>query len=239
MRLLLIRHGQTPSNVLGLLDTGVPGPGLTDLGIEQAAALPAALADYRIDAIYASNQPRAQLTAEPLAAARGLPIQVRDGLREIDAGDLEMLGDDDSTRTYQLTIRHWISGELQTTMPGGPSGAEVLNRFDAVVAEVVDTLRRDVGEDGCAVLFAHGAMLRLWASVRASDAPTAQHALGRPGTLHNTAMIVLDSTADGGWRVVSWAGTAIGGPRLDDGGADDPTGEDFAGPEVAGRSVVR
>jgi broad specificity phosphatase PhoE len=239
MRLLLIRHGQTPSNVLGLLDTGVPGPGLTDLGIEQAAALPAVLADYRIDAIYASNQPRAQLTAEPLAAARGLPIQVRDGLREVDAGDLEMLGDDDSTRTYQLTIRHWIGGALQTTMPGGPSGAEVLNRFDSVVAEVVDTLRRDAGEDGCAVLFAHGAMLRLWASVRASDAPTAQHALGRPGTLHNTAMIVLDSTADGGWRVVSWAGTAIGGPRLDDSAADDPTGEDFAGPELAVRWVDR
>jgi release factor glutamine methyltransferase len=38
VRLLLIRHGQTPSNVLGLLDTAPPGPGLTDLGVEQAAA---------------------------------------------------------------------------------------------------------------------------------------------------------------------------------------------------------
>ena len=74
MRLMLIRHGQTPSNVLGLLDTNPPGPGLTDLGIRQAAALPATLAGCRIDAIYASNQPRAQLTAQPLAAARGLPV---------------------------------------------------------------------------------------------------------------------------------------------------------------------
>ncbi len=239
MRLMLIRHGQTPSNVLGLLDTNPPGPGLTELGIEQAAALPATLADYRIDAIYASNQPRAQLTAQPLAAARGLPIQVRDGLREVAAGDLEMLGDDESTRTYQRTIRHWISGALQTTMPSGPSGAEVLDRFDTVVHEVVDALRRDVGNDGCAVLFAHGAMLRLWASVRASDPPAADDAQGRPRTLHNTGMIVLDSTGDGGWRVVNWAGTAIGGPRLEDGAADDPTGEDFAGPELAGRSVDR
>ena len=118
MRLLLIRHGQTPSNVLGLLDTGVPGPGLTDLGIEQAAALPAALAEYRIDAIYASNQPRAQLTA---AAARRCAWACRSrcgtDLREIDAGDLEMLGDDDSTRTYQLTIRHWISGGCEAPCP--------------------------------------------------------------------------------------------------------------------------
>jgi len=236
MRLLLIRHGQTPSNVLNLLDTGIPGPGLTDLGIEQAAALPATLADYRIDAIYASNQHRAQLTAEPLAAARGLPIQVRDGLREVDAGDLEMLGDAESTSIYQRTIRQWISGAVHATMPGGPSGAQVLGRFDAVVAEVVDALRRDAGEDGCAVLVAHGAVLRLWASVRATDVPAAIDAQGRPRTLHNTGMIVLDSVSEGGWRVVSWAGTAIGGPRLDDGAADGPAGEDFAGPELAARS---
>ena len=185
------------------------------------------------------SQHRAQLTAEPLADARGLPIRVRDGLCEIGAGDLEMLGDHASIRIYQSTIRQWMGGVLEPAMPGGQNGAEILARFDSVVAEVVESLREEAGEDGCAVLFAHGAMLRLWASVRASDAPTAQHALGRPGPLHNTAMIVLDSTADGGWRVVSWAGTAIGGPRLEDGGADDPTGEDFAGPEVAGRSVVR
>ncbi len=238
MRLLLIRHGQTPSNVLSLLDTAVPGPGLTDLGVAQAAALPETLADHRIDAIYASSQHRAQLTAEPLADARGLPIRVRDGLCEIGAGDLEMLGDHASIRIYQSTIRQWMGGVLEPAMPGGQNGAEILARFDSVVAEVVESLREEAGEDGCAVLFAHGAMLRLWASVRASDPPAANDERGRPRTLHNTGMIVLDSTDDG-WRVVSWAGAAIGGPRLDDGAADDPTGEDFAGPELAGRSVDR
>ena len=39
MRLTLVRHGQTPSNVLGLLDTAPPGPGLTDLGQLQAASV--------------------------------------------------------------------------------------------------------------------------------------------------------------------------------------------------------
>lgn len=32
MRLLLIRHGETPTNVGYLLDTAVPGPGLTEIG---------------------------------------------------------------------------------------------------------------------------------------------------------------------------------------------------------------
>ena len=237
MRLLLIRHGQTPSNVHSLLDTAVPGPGLTDLGTTQAAALPATLADYRIDAIYASSQHRAQLTAEPLAAARGLPIQVRDGLREVDAGDLEMAGDEVSIRIYQSTIRQWMGGALDAAIPGGPDGAQVLARFDAVVAEVVDALRAEAGEDGCAVLVAHGAVLRVWATVRATDLTTVDDAFGPKHSLHNTGMIVVETTPDGGWRVVTWAGTAIGGPSLDDGRADGPAGADPVGvPLRAGRA---
>jgi broad specificity phosphatase PhoE len=227
MRLLLIRHGQTPSNVLGLLDTAVPGPGLTDLGRQQAAALPETLADDRIDAIYASSQLRAQLTAAPIAAARSLEVQIRDGLREIGAGDLEMLGDDRSVRTYQQTIRQWMSGDLAITMPGGPSGAEVLDRFDAVVSEVVDQLRDSVGTDGVAVLVAHGAVLRLWATVRASDLASVEGVLGHAHSLQNTGMIVVSQRPEGGWQLVSWAGRPIGGPRLADDTAEDPTGEDF------------
>ena len=248
MRLLLIRHGQTPSNVLSLLDTAVPGPGLTDLGVAQAAALPETLADHRIDAIYASSQHRAQLTAEPLADARGLPIRVRDGLCEIGAGDLEMLGDHASIRIYQSTIRQWMGGVLEPAMPGGQNGAEILARFDSVVAEVVESLREEAGEDGCAVLFAHGAILRVWATVRGSDLTTVDGAFGAKHSLHNTGMIVLDSLPGGGWTVVTWAGTALGGPRLDDGRADGPaggdptcgalTGQDSAGGDPTGGALA-
>ena len=72
-----------------------------------------------------------------------------------------------------------MAGELDERMPSGPSGTEVLARFDAVVAEVVDSLRRDVGDDGTAVLFAHGAMLRVWATVRGTDLATVEDAVGR------------------------------------------------------------
>lgn len=90
MRLYLIRHGQTPSNVQRLLDTGEPGPGLTELGRQQAEALPEALAGAGIEALYASSLVRTQLTARPLADALGLEPAIRPGLREIGAGDLEM-----------------------------------------------------------------------------------------------------------------------------------------------------
>ncbi len=94
MRLLLIRHGQTPSNLKFLLDTAVPGAALTELGERQAAALPEALGDENIDTLYASTLIRTQLTAAPLAGARGLDVVVRDGIREVAAGDLEMRGED-------------------------------------------------------------------------------------------------------------------------------------------------
>ena len=75
------------------------------------------------------------------------------------------------------------------------------------------------------MLFAHGAMLRVWATVRGvGPGQRSTTRMGRPRTLHNTGMIVLDVHRDGGWRVVSWAGAAIGGARLDDGAADGPAG---------------
>jgi probable phosphoglycerate mutase len=67
VRLLLIRHGQTPHNVTGALDTAFPGAGLTALGEAQARALPTALSGETISAIYASPLVRTQLTATPLA----------------------------------------------------------------------------------------------------------------------------------------------------------------------------
>jgi broad specificity phosphatase PhoE len=67
MHLLLLRHGQTGSNVIGALDTAVPGAPLTELGERQAAAVPGAL--QPIDSITVSTLLRTQQTAAPLAAA--------------------------------------------------------------------------------------------------------------------------------------------------------------------------
>ena len=65
---------------------------------------------------------------------------MRDGLREIAAGELEMLGDEASIRRYLQTIGAWMSGDLELRMPGGPPGAEELDRFDAVVRDEAKVL---------------------------------------------------------------------------------------------------
>ena len=201
MRLILIRHGQTPSNVLGLLDTAPPGPGLTELGVSQAAAVPGTLIGQPIDRIYASTATRAQQTAQPLAADRGLTVRVRAGIREIAAGDWEMLSDETSVRNYLGLIGGWMAGELDRRAPGpnGESGTEVLRRFDEVVTEAASA-----GLDGVA-LVAHGAVNRFWASLRADNL---DDGFGATNALRNTGIVVLDGDPDG-WTALSWTGADV------------------------------
>ncbi|WP_329332832.1 histidine phosphatase family protein [Streptomyces sp. NBC_00663] len=219
MRLLLVRHGQTPSNVAFLLDTAIPGPGLTPLGERQAAALPEALADEDIEALYASTLVRTQLTAAPLATARGLDVLVRDGIREIGAGDLEMLdGHSRAGHTYMETIFAWSAGDVARRMPGGESGAEALARYDAVIAEAA------ASGAGTVALVSHGAAIRMWTSARADNVDVG-FAAARP--LDNTGVVVLEGSPSDGWKALSWAGAVVAatGPGTEAGPTGRPLDE--------------
>uniref|UniRef100_UPI0030F3AE47 histidine phosphatase family protein n=1 Tax=Staphylococcus aureus TaxID=1280 RepID=UPI0030F3AE47 len=136
VRLLLIRHGETPANVVGALATAIPGPPLTELGQAQAAAVPGALADERIDAIYATRLVRTQLTAAPLAVARGLGVEVRTGLEEVSAGDLELRSDPEAIAGYVGCLADWMAGDLARSTPGGPDGHAFWRRFDDAIAAI-------------------------------------------------------------------------------------------------------
>lgn len=204
MRLLLIRHGLTSSNVGHNLDTAVPGADLNDHGRRQAAALPAALADEHIDAIYASTLVRSQQTAAPLAHALGLPMQVRDGIREISAGDLEMRSDDESIEQYVAVVFGWAQ-DLDARLPGGESGREVMARFDAVVQEAVDS------GAGTVVFVSHGAMIRVWVGLRSTNADSG---FTLRNWLMNTGMVVVEGSPLEGWTVQQWREHPLGGTDL-------------------------
>ncbi|MFB7510628.1 histidine phosphatase family protein [Streptomyces broussonetiae] len=213
MRLLLVRHGETPSNVNHLLDTAVPGPGLTPLGEAQAAALPEALAGEDIEALYVSTLLRTQLTAAPLAAARGLAVIVRDGIRELSAGDLEMLpGHTPEGERYLRTVFAWAAGDTALRMPGGESGAEALARYDAVVAEAA------ASGAGTVAMVSHGAAIRVWTAARADNVDVA-FAAARP--LENTGVVILEGSPSDGWKVLSWQGATVA-PAGETGPAGEP-----------------
>ncbi|MFF8963039.1 histidine phosphatase family protein [Streptomyces globisporus] len=223
MRLLLIRHGQTPSNLGHFLDTARPGPGLTDLGLRQAAALPRALDGEDIAALYASTLTRTQLTAAPLAAERGIEVRIRDGIRELSAGDLEMRADEDAIRQYLTTVFAWPAGDFARRLPGGEEGTEALARFDAVVAEAAEAQGH-----GTVALVSHGAAIRVWAAARARNV-TVEFAARH--SLDNTGVVVVEGSPDSGWTALSWAGTVV--PAVTASGEADggPAGRTVPGPE--------
>jgi broad specificity phosphatase PhoE len=215
MQLLLIRHGQTQDNVEGKVGTAIPGPPLTELGLRQAAAIPAALANRHIEAIYASTLTRAQLTAQPLAQALGLEVQIIDGVQEIGGGDLEGKSDEPSIRTYMGTIFSWWQN-FDARIPGSENGHEFNDRFTAAVNQIA------ADHDGTVVLISHGAAIRTWASWASKNVDAA---FSRVHDLPNTAMVIVEGTPEAGWVTTHWNGEPVGGVALEDPTAIDPTGE--------------
>lgn len=81
MELLLIRHAEPERVPEGPRPAD---PGLTPAGRDQAAALATWLAPEPLDAVISSPLRRARETAEPIAVARGLVMEIDDDLAEYD-----------------------------------------------------------------------------------------------------------------------------------------------------------
>ncbi|MEK0154431.1 histidine phosphatase family protein [Arthrobacter oryzae] len=220
MRLLLIRHGQTPGNVLGQLDTAHPGPGLTELGEHQAEALSRALANERIHTLYASTLVRTQITAAPLARLHGLDTEVIQGIHEIEAGALEKLTDHESHKRYLGTIFSWADGDLDRRMPAGPSGRDFFGRYDAAIAAVAERAN-GIGDSGAVAVVSHGAAIRVWAGLRAVNI---EPDFASKHVLNNTGIVALEGDPDDGWKLIHWDDSPVGGLTLADPTAGDPTG---------------
>lgn len=200
MRLLFIRHGQTPGNVAGLIDTAHPGPGLTELGHSQAANIPVELKDESVDALYASTLVRTQLTATPLSTDRKLDIDIRPGLHEIEAGKLENLRDRDAVRAYLETVFAWVSGDLDVAMPGGPDGNEFFGRYNTDLKAI------ETSGAASAAVVSHGAAIRVWV---AANVGNVSPVFAQENHLDNAGVVVVDGSFESGWSLTSWAGRAI------------------------------
>jgi probable phosphoglycerate mutase len=197
--LLLFRHAQSEANVIGSLHSKVPGPPLTELGHQQAAALAERLAGAEIAAVWASGMTRAQQTARAVADVLDLPLRTHADLREGFVGDLHDRTDDEAHELFdEMSVTWFLDGDLDFRRPGGESGQQIVDRLGAALDEVLEGLQ----EGETAVVVSHAAALRLTVPQRCPGI-SPLHALRHH--LPNTGLVEVEVTG-GDWFCRSWDG---------------------------------
>jgi broad specificity phosphatase PhoE len=149
MQLLLVRHA------LPLRSEHGEGsdPELSDAGLEQVARLPAALARFPITRVVSSPQRRAIQTAEPVAAARELAVEIDERFAEYDR--------DLPAYIPVEQIREEFPQEWERMAQGHLPSAVDEDAFRARVRGAVDDLVASADADDTIAAFSHGGVINV------------------------------------------------------------------------------
>ena len=151
MDLLLVRHGHT-QRIEGA--AGPADPGLTAEGHQQAEALAKWLSVEEVDALYASPLRRARETADPVARALGLEVEVADGLAEWDRDADSYIPIEELRGTSDPRWQELVTGEW-TSIEGDPLS------FQRAVVEAIDHLI-DENPSRRVVAICHGGVINAY-----------------------------------------------------------------------------
>lgn len=155
--LLLVRHGQTDSNLHGRWQ-GWDGTPLNQQGEREAALIARRLAqpEETIAALYASPLRRAWQTAERIGEALNLSPVPHDGLKEMNFGQISGVTLDEFRERFPDLHKRWTDKlDLTFTFPGGEQRAQFFQRVGEAMEGVVEH-----HPDQKVVVVAHGGTLR-------------------------------------------------------------------------------
>jgi broad specificity phosphatase PhoE len=190
--ILLVRHGQTDSNVTGFY-MGWFDENLNEAGYTQAHRLSSRLAGLPIASVYTSPLRRAYITAAILAKPHKLDPKVLDDLSEIQLGDWQGLYADEIKRRWPELWRQSRIDPSGLTMPNGESFRQVTERAVRAFETVVGSNR---GEQ--AVIVTHDAIVRVLVA----------HVLGVSNSIYrrlevNNASLSVTRVTDSNYRLVT------------------------------------
>jgi probable phosphoglycerate mutase len=154
-RVYLIRHGAT---ILSAEDrfAGATNVPLSDEGRNQAGRLAIRLQGESMTAIYASPLDRTMETAQILAKPHGLPVQPREGLREISHGHWEEMTRHEVDQKFPEEAAEWEKDPYTFAPAGGESGLAVTAR---ALPTLIELVRAHPG--GHVLVISHKATIRL------------------------------------------------------------------------------
>jgi phosphoserine phosphatase len=177
VKVFLVRHCETDHNRDGRVQGQSDAP-LNERGRAQAACIAQALSSQQIQAVFSSPLQRAVQTAEPIAGALGLGIQLEPSLIEINVGEMDGLTSAEMRERYPEFMTAWIAGpDGSVPLPGG----ECLDEVQARAWRFVESLRDREGLEAAVCVTHHFVLLALIArAVRLplSNISRMRHALG-------------------------------------------------------------
>jgi len=155
-RFILIRHAESRDNASSRF-SGRRDSGLSKCGTRQAEDLREFLAGEPLAAVISSSARRAVQTAEIITAGRpGLPVELKDELRERSMGEWEGLTFSEAYERDPRQMKKWLEDPIECPPPGGESLRDVAVRTLVLVKRLV----RDCSGQTIA-LISHGGVMRV------------------------------------------------------------------------------
>jgi broad specificity phosphatase PhoE len=154
MRLILVRHGETEWNRQRRVQ-GLSNLGLNDTGKKQARALARVLSNKRVDAIYSSPLRRARETTRAIARFHKVGVEILDGLKELDVGEVDGMTYDDMKIYHGEFFNKWMRDFTSVRLPGGGFIPELRDQCCATVQDIVKKERKAESDDRAAIVVTH------------------------------------------------------------------------------------
>jgi ribonuclease H / adenosylcobalamin/alpha-ribazole phosphatase len=132
----LLRHGQT-EHTPERRYSGRNDLPLSRTGRAEAEAAAVRAGALGIEVVVSSPIRRTRETAEVVAAALRLPVEIDDDLAELDFGDLEGLTLDEALAAHPLAVRRFTA-DVTVKAPGGESVADVSARVARARRRILD-----------------------------------------------------------------------------------------------------
>ena len=152
--LYLIRHAEAEGNLYRRIH-GQYNSLITDNGYRQIRALQERFADVPIDAVYSSDLFRTMTTARAIYVPKGLPLQTRSDLRELNMGEWEDRSWAGIDRANKEMMGLFSATSPDFRAPGGESFPEVRRRGTAALLDIAAK-----HPNGTVAVFAHGTFIR-------------------------------------------------------------------------------
>ncbi len=154
MRLILVRHGETKWNREGRFQ-GQSQVELNDRGMEQARHVAGALVSWKPTSLYSSPLPRTLMTASMVSKSIGLPVEPREGLKEVNLGALEGITGKMMRSKYAELYASWREDPSDVVFPQGESIRQLQTRAWRAIEEM-----EDAHAEGTVVAVSHNFAIR-------------------------------------------------------------------------------